>query len=268
MSSLKEHRTNKVNSRFLVRGDHEPSVTDNSLLNKGEILSLTFNNESIRSMLLLGPPNVSGQEPTLPPNSYGYFNDGKFTAYLLRENIIRLRFIHAYAATNKHTTYLTTSSGTSLPSFTTTTEEGLRYGNLGTLPGAIPDRASTLMVLYECTVSTNGTANDFGKLNVVYQTCTSAPGATTLSYRNTTLTYNMNDVSPTYHSRGLYVNGTDILAMPGVTMPSSVTTNETSKLIVSPPHNTKIIFFCCVREREHYPLINSLLALTNMPSSN
>nr|WFJ61599.1 VP11 [Kadipiro virus] len=262
MSSLKEHRTNKANSRVLVRSPDEAPTTDNSLLNKGEILELTFNDEAIKSRLLLGPSLQGLPPPSLPPNSYGYHCNGSFTTYLLRESLINVRHVFAHCAPNKNNSVATNVAKTAVAAMAATgTIEQLRYCQLGSLGSDLPDRSSTLMVLYECDVAGSTTSDDSGKINIVYQTCTSAVSSS--------LTWRVSKVSMpimSYISKCLYVTNTDLVPMPGVNL--SITTSDTiSKFITRPPFNTKVLFFCCVRDREHTPLINSLFALTNIPNS-
>nr|QWO79079.1 MAG: VP11 protein [Kadipiro virus] len=261
MSSLKEHRTNKANSRTLIRSPNEAPPTDTSLLNKGEIIDLTFNDRSIQEALFLGPSIQGLPPPSLPPNSYGYHCNGSFTTYLLRESLINVRHVFAHCAPNKSNGVATNVAKSAVAAISTNTVEQLRYCQLGSLSGDLPDRSSTLMVLYECDVVGTTASDDLGKINIIYQTCTSSVSSS--------LTWRVSKVSMpilSYISKSLYVTNTDLIPMPGVNL--SITSSDlTSKLITRPPFNTKVLFFCCVRDREHTPLINSLFALTNVPNS-
>ncbi|AAC72046.1 Vp11 [Kadipiro virus] len=262
MSSLKEHRTNKANSRNLIRSPDEAPPTDNSLLNKGEILALTFSDEYIKSKLLLGPKLQGLPPPSLPPNSYGYHCNGSFATYLLRESLINVRHIFAHCAPNLNNSVATNVAKSAVAAtIASGTVEQLRYCQLGSLGGDLPDRSSTLMVLYECDVAGSTTSDDFGKINIIYQTCTSSVSST-LSWRISKVSMPITS----YISKCLYVTNTDLVPMPGINL--SITTSDvTSKFIIKPPFNTKVLFFCCVRDREHTTLINDLFALTNIPNS-
>nr|FAA04047.1 TPA: VP11 protein [Kadipiro virus] len=263
MSSLKEHRINKANSRTLVRGPNEGELTGTSLLNRDEILDMTFNNESVRQSLLLGPIVANKPLPSLPPNTHGYHCNGEYTKFLLREMLIVNRHIFAHCAPNKGSGVATNVTRTAVSALTTGTVESLRFCQLGALLSDLPDRSATLMILYEHNVLGSAVSDDVGKINVIYQTCTSSVSSSTLTWKVSKASMNIN----AYISKCFYVTDSDLVPMPGVTGVTITSENPTSKLIVKPPSNVKTLFFCSVRDREHYVLINNLFALTNIPSS-
>jgi VP9 protein len=254
MSDLLEHRANKRFSRTIDRASSVGlNANDKEVINKGEIKELCLTNEGIAGSFKLG-----ALSPLVPYGTSNYFNNSRYNEWMIRSTLRNDVLCFAYAAGNNQNSTAIDVAGNS--QICTQVANGVNYSwiPLGALSTSIPIRAATLMILSQQTIIGPTTQQENGKVSISYIITTSNIGESLIKKRFDCLI----DMH-TFNHLSITVSGSSIDASPG---DDQLVFNETqlaSGDVASVPSDARVIFFCSVRDREHFPIINALLALSN-----